>query len=40
MADDLDDEWWETDNRGREEGIVLNKELPGISILLLLNLKY
>lgn len=25
MADDLDDEWWETDNRGREEGIVLKK---------------
>lgn len=22
MADDLDDEWWETDNRGRDEGIV------------------
>lgn len=25
MADDLDDEWWETDNRERDEGIVLKK---------------
>lgn len=27
MVDDLDDEWWEIDNCGREEGIVLKKRI-------------
>lgn len=39
MADDLDDEWWETDNRGREEGIVLKKRTSRHFILLTMNLK-